>query len=85
MEIGLHSPRVENFEAEANTEALKVNSDLLEEKRLRAAMEVAAYQQRMRKHHDVGVNRRSFKARDLVLKKVNQSTRKPSDGKLGPN
>ncbi|GFZ01910.1 hypothetical protein Acr_15g0005190 [Actinidia rufa] len=85
VEIGLHSPRVGHYEPEANNEALEISLDLLEEKRLEAAMEMAAYQQKMRQYHDTRVKPRTFEMGDLVLKKVNQSTRKPSDGKLGPN
>ena len=48
VEIGLPSPRTTQYGPEANNEALNLDMDLLEEKRLQAAMRVASYQQRMR-------------------------------------
>ena len=59
--------------------------DLLEENRLQAAVRMASYQQKMRQYHNSRVKIKDFAPRDLVLKKVNQSTRNPQDGKLGPN
>ena len=56
--------------------------DLLEERRLQAALRVAAYQQRMRQYHNSRVRPKDFAVGELVLKRVNQSTK---DGKLGPN
>ena len=46
---------------------------------------MASYQQQMRQYHDSRVRQRNFKPGELVLKKVNQSTRMAQDGKLGPN
>ena len=47
VKIGLPSPRAEQYEPEANREAMEVAMDLLEENRLQAAVRMASYQQKM--------------------------------------
>ena len=85
VEIGLPSPRTQQYDPETNNEALAISLDLLEEKRLQSAVKMASYQQQMRQYHSSRVRARDFSPGELVLKKVNQSTRVAQDGKLGPN
>ena len=46
---------------------------------------LAAYEQRMKREHNKNVKTRTFQIGDLVLRKVMANTRKPNEGKLGPN
>ena len=46
---------------------------------------LAAYQHRIKREHDKNVKTRTFQTGDLALRKVMANTRKPNDGKLGPN
>lgn len=85
VEIGLPRLRIEQYNPETNHEALNVELDLLEERRLQAAVRVASYQQRMHQYHDSRVRPKDFVPGDLVLKRVNQSIRDLKEGKLGPN
>lgn len=47
MEIGLPSPRVENFKETANMVRQRADLDLLEERREAAAFRLAIYQRRV--------------------------------------
>ena len=64
---------------------MRVELDLVEEMRDRAFVQAVAYKQRVSQYYNKKVKRRSFQVGDLVLKAVNQSTKDPSHGKLGPN
>ena len=46
---------------------------------------LAAYQQQMKREHNKNIKPMTFQVGDLVLRKVMANTRKPNDGKLGPN
>ena len=61
-----------------------MNLDLLEEKREGASQKVAQCQQRVARYYNKKVRMRQFRAEDWVLRKVNQNTRDPSHGVLGP-
>ena len=68
-----------------NEEALRVELDLVEEKRDQAYLRMAAVKQRVSQHFNKRVKHRSFQVGDLVLKAVNQSTKNPNHDKLGPS
>ena len=74
-----------NYNEQVNAEALRVELDLAEERKDRAFVRAAAYKQRVSQYYNKKVKRRSFQVGDLILKVVNQSTKDPSHGKLGPN
>ena len=84
-EIGLPTYQVANYHDRGNEEALRVELDLMEEKRDQAYLRMAAFKQRVSQYFNKRVKHRSFQVGDLVLKAVNQSTKNPSHGKLGPN
>ena len=84
-EIGLPSFRTDNFQAAENDEVLRQGLDLVEEKIDQAYIKVATYKQRTSQFFNRKVKHRSLQVGDLVLKKVNQSTRVPSHRKLGAN
>jgi hypothetical protein len=70
---------------ETNEDNLRKDLDLLEERRDLAMVRLASYQQRIKREHDKNVKPRVFRVGDLVLRKVMANTRKPNEGKLGPN
>ena len=85
VEVGLKSPRVELANAEHNEESLRLNLDLLEEKREQALKRAEDYQQKTARYYDRKVRPNSFKPCDLVLKKLMLARKDPTHGKLGPN
>ena len=58
---------------------------MLEEKREKAQMRVAVYQQRAARYYNSRVRERTFRVGDLVLRKVLPNTRDPGAGVLGAN
>ena len=84
-EVGLKSPRVEFTNAEHNEESLRLNLDLLEEKREQALKHAEDYQRKTTRYYDRKVKPNSFKPDDLVLKKLLSARKDPTHGKLGPN
>jgi hypothetical protein len=70
---------------ETNEDNLRKDLDLLEERRDLAMVQLASYQQRIKREHDKNIRPRIFRVGDLVLRKVMANTRKPNEGKLGPN
>ena len=85
VEVGLKSPRIELANIEHNEEALRVNLDLIEEKREQALKHVEDYHRKTTRYYDQRVNPRSYKPGDLVLKKLLPSRKDPTHGKLGLN
>ena len=85
VKVGLKSPRVEFASAEHNEESLRLNLDLLEEKREQALKHAEDYQQKTARYYDRKVRPNSFKPGDLVLKKLLPTRKDFTHGKLGPN
>ncbi|KAH9802826.1 Ribonuclease H [Citrus sinensis] len=83
-EIGVGTHRTEYFAEEENDEQICLSLDLLEEKREGASQKVAQCQQRVTRYYNKNVRVRQFRAGDWVLRKVNQNTRDPNYGALGP-
>ncbi|GFZ01679.1 hypothetical protein Acr_15g0002880 [Actinidia rufa] len=84
VEIGMPSFRTLNFDKNGNEGELRLNLDLLDEKREIAELRQAAYKNRIAKYYNERVKHQSFLPGDLVLRRVTLSTRDPSAGKLGP-
>ncbi|GFS37212.1 hypothetical protein Acr_00g0050680 [Actinidia rufa] len=84
VEIGMPSFRISNFDKESNEAELRLNLDLLEEKRENAELCQMAYKCQVTKYYNQRVRRRSFLPSDLVLRKVTLPTKEPNAGKLGP-
>ena len=74
VEVGLKSLRVEFANTEHNEEILRMNLDLLEEKREQVLRCVKDYHRKTAKYYDHRVRPRSFKPDDLVLKKLVRAT-----------
>ena len=85
IEIGLKSPRIELASVEHNEEALRLNLDLLDEKRDQVLKRTEDYQRKTARYYDQKVKPMSYKPRDLVLKKLLPARKDPTHGKLGPN
>ncbi|XP_024043643.1 uncharacterized protein LOC112100085 [Citrus clementina] len=83
-EVGMGTHRTEYFTEEQNDEQICLSLDLLEEKMERASQKVAQCQQRVMRYYNKNVHVRQFRAGDWVLRNVNQNTRNPNHGTLGP-
>ena len=85
VEVGLKSPRNELAAVEHNDEALRLNLDLLDEKREQVLRRIEDYQRKTTRYYNQKVKPRSYMPSDLVLKKLLPARKNPSHGKLGPN
>ena len=85
IEVGLKSPRIELASVEHNDEALRLNLDLLDEKREQVLQRTEDYQRKTARYYNQKVKPRSYKLGDLVLKKLLPARKNPAYGKLGPS
>ena len=85
VEVGLKSPRVELATVEHNDEALRLNLNLLDEKREQVLRRTEDYQRKTTRYYNKKVKPRSYMLGDLVLKKLLPARKNPTHGKLGPN
>ena len=85
IEIGLKSPRIELASVENNEEALRLNLDLIDEKRDQVQKRIEDYQRKTTRYYDQKVKPKSYKPGDLVLKKLLPARKNSTHGKLGPN
>ena len=85
VEIRLKSPRIELASMEHNEKALRLNLDLLDEKRDQVLKRTEDYQRKMARYYNQKVKPRGYKPSDLVLKKLLPTRKNPTHGKLGPN
>ena len=85
IEIGLKSLRIELASIEHNEEALRLNLDLLDEKRDQVLKRTEYYQRKKARYYDQKVKPKSYKTGDLVLKKLMPARKYPTHGKLGPH
>ena len=70
---------------EASIEAIIKDLDMADKLREVAAVHIASYQQRLVKLHNRRVRSRTFKVRELVLRRVFENKSNPKDGKFQPN
>ncbi|KAK0601687.1 hypothetical protein LWI29_026467 [Acer saccharum] len=82
METSFSSPRIQLFQSKLNTDMLKYGLDELEERRERAQIRNAAYQQRATRYYNSYVRERRFALGDLVLKRVVMGTKDKVAGSL---
>ena len=85
VEVGLKSPRIELANIEHNEEVLRLNLDLLEEKREQVLKRMEDYHRKTTRYYDKRVKPKSYKLGDLVLKKLLRARKDPARGKLRPN
>ena len=77
--------RMNSFTPSGNDELLGESLDLIEERRERAMIHLAYYQQKLKQGYDANVKLRLLVPGDLVLRKVVGAAKDPSWGKLRPN
>ena len=85
VKVGLKSPRIELASVEHNDEGLRLNLDLLDEKREQILKGTEDYQRKTARYYNQKVKPRSYRPGDLVLKKLLPARKNPTHGKLGPN
>ncbi|GFY95487.1 hypothetical protein Acr_10g0008720 [Actinidia rufa] len=85
LEVGLPIIRTEAYDAAHNNEVLARDLDLVEERRDNALIRMADCQKQLAKSFNQKVQWREFTMGDLVLRKVIENTKDPTNGKLGPN
>ena len=83
VEVGLKSPRIEFASTEHNEEALRLNLNLLEEKREQVLKNIKDYHRKTARYYNQRVRPRSYMPGDLVLKKLLPVRKDPTHGKLG--
>jgi hypothetical protein len=72
------------YDPARNDEGLILSLDLLEERREKASMTMAAYQQKISQYFNKRVHPSKFAVGDWVLRKVTMATKDPIEGKLAP-
>ena len=85
VEVGIKSPRIELASEEHNDEALRLNLELLDEKREQVQRRTEEYQRKTTRYYNKKVKPRSYMPGDLVLKKLLPARKNPAHGKLGSN
>ena len=83
VEIGVPSVRCALFDPVENDEALRVNLDLVEERREAATIEEARSKAKMGKYYNAKVRGTSFKPGDFVYR-CNDASHAEDTGKLRP-
>ena len=78
VEVGLKSPRIELASMEHNDEALRLNLDLLDEKREQVLKRTKDYQMKTAKYYYQKVKPMNYKPGDLVLKKLLPARKNPT-------
>nr|XP_016505827.1 PREDICTED: uncharacterized protein LOC107823656 [Nicotiana tabacum] len=85
VEIGEPSTRYTHATEAANEEEMRVNLDLIEERREATLIRMVAQKQMIERYYNMKANLRYFKIGDFVLKKMFRSTKAANTGKLSPN
>ena len=85
VEVEIKSPKIELASVEHNDEALRLNLELLEEKREQVLRRTEEYRRKTARYYNQKVKPRSYMPGDLVLKKLLPARKNPAHGKLGPN
>ncbi|XP_063942737.1 uncharacterized protein LOC135150384 [Daucus carota subsp. sativus] len=84
LEITHTSPRVQQYEPEANEEGMRLALDMIDEVRDEANARVVESQKRASYYYNLRVKERFFRKGDLVLRKAEASGVGPK-GKMAPN
>ena len=83
LESGFLTTRTSSFNPKDNDEQLARNLDLFEGKSENAMVQLAHYQQKLKRGYDAKVRIRPLTPGDLVLRKVMGMAKNPAWGKLG--
>ena len=82
VKVGLVSYQVKTYENQRNQQELNNNLDLIDEVREEVMKQMAKHKEAMARYYNRKVKMRRFNTGDLVLRKVSQATKDPSQGKL---
>ncbi|GJY82466.1 reverse transcriptase domain-containing protein [Tanacetum coccineum] len=82
-EIGMPTHRTSNVNEKTNDQELRLNLDLLDERREIASIKEARYKQQVEKYYNKKVRHVQFKMGEFVLRR-NEASRAANTGKLGP-
>ena len=85
VEISLSSYRTEYYDEGTNDMGLRMEMDVIEERREEARAKMAIYKQAAERYYNKKVKVHKFLEGDLVLRKVVQNTKEQGAGVLGPN
>lgn len=85
VEVGVPSTRVTYYDQYRNNEDKALTLDLLPETRGNALLKSIAQKQKMRRQFNRMVKPRQFQVGDLVLRKVEATSKITEKGKLGMN
>ena len=85
LESGFPTTKTSSFNPKDNDENLARGLDLIDEERENAMVQLAHYQQKLKRGYDAHVKPRPLAPGDLVLRKVVGSAKNPAWGKLRPN
>ena len=78
LESGFPTTRTSSFNPKDNDEHLARGLDLIDEKRENAMVQLAHYQQKLKRGYDAHVRIRPLAPSDLVLRKVVGSAKNPA-------
>ena len=82
-EVMIGTLRTRHTDEEANSRDLRMNLDILEERREKASIRHVAYKRATKRFYNQRVKEKAFKVGDYVLRKNEASWAQPQ-GKLGP-
>ena len=85
LEAGFPTLKTSLFCPSSNDELLGKSLDLIEDRREKAMVQLAYYQQKLKRGYDAKVKLRPLGPGDLVLRKVLGNVKNPAWEKLGPN
>ena len=85
IEIRLSSYRIKSYNKDINDIGLRMEFDMIEERRNEARIKMVAYKQATKCYYNSKVKAHKFLEGDLVLLKVVQNTKERGAGVLGPN
>ena len=85
LETGFPTLRTNSFNPSNNDELLRRGLDFIKERRESAMVQLAYYQQKLKRGYDANVKLRLLVPGDLVLRKVLGTAKNLAQGKLGPN
>ncbi|GJT81633.1 reverse transcriptase domain-containing protein [Tanacetum coccineum] len=83
QQIGMPTHRTMRFMEDENEEELRLNMDLLQERREAAAVREARYKTKMEQYYNQNVRATSFKPDEYVFRR-NKASRVEDQGNLGP-
>ena len=85
LEAGFPTLKTSSFCPSGNDELLGKSLDLIEERKEKAMVQLAYYQQKLKRGNDAKVKQRPLRPEDSVLRKVLGNAKIPAWEKFGPN